>query len=141
MSNTGDERFVQALLEIRIRIYRSDQRRWRTVQKQRNAQDQSQSQSHNPNPHQSRQPNQHRPSSSRGSGVAGQPQRTRESGAQGFTTMSGNAWNNDRGLREPSQYGPTQDQHVPVNGFNAADARDTLKNGSSSTRFEGSNGN
>ncbi|KAL9586320.1 MAG: hypothetical protein Q9212_000988 [Teloschistes hypoglaucus] len=120
MSNTGDER-------------------WRTVQKQRNAQDQSQSQSQPPNPHQSRQPNQHRPSSSRDNGVAGQSQRTRDSGTQGFTTMSGNAWNNDRGLRESSQYGPTQDQHVPVNGFNAADARDTLKNGPSSTEFEGSN--
>ncbi|KAI4187911.1 MAG: hypothetical protein LQ348_004003 [Seirophora lacunosa] len=44
--------------------------------------------------------------------------------------MAGNAWvNNDRGNREASQPGPAQEQHVSVNGFNAQDARNVLRNG------------
>ncbi|KAL8654735.1 MAG: hypothetical protein Q9210_001318 [Variospora velana] len=44
--------------------------------------------------------------------------------------MAGNAWvNNDRGNREVPQQVPAQDQHVSVNGFNAQDARNFLKNG------------
>ncbi|KAL8734192.1 MAG: hypothetical protein Q9166_001678 [cf. Caloplaca sp. 2 TL-2023] len=42
--------------------------------------------------------------------------------------MSGNAWaNNDRGNRDAPSHGPAQEHHVPVNGFNAQEARDALR--------------
>ncbi|KAL8971823.1 MAG: hypothetical protein Q9183_000868 [Haloplaca sp. 2 TL-2023] len=89
--------------------------RWQTVRGQ---------QSQHPN--QSRQQGQ---GSSRGGGIGGQPQRARNSSVQGLTAMSGNAWvTNDRASRDPMQHAPAQEQHVALNGFNAQDARDSLKN-------------
>lgn len=82
----------------------------------------------NQNPNQSRQSNQQR-QTSRGAVVP-----PRAAGPD-LTSMSGNAWaNNDRANREAPQQGPAQEQHVPVNGFNAQDARNILKNGSSSPK-------
>ncbi|KAA6415560.1 MAG: hypothetical protein FRX48_00276 [Lasallia pustulata] len=42
----------------------------------------------------------------------------------------GNAWvPNERGNRDGAQYGPPQDQHTPVRGFNVQEAKDTLRKG------------
>ncbi|MCJ1298577.1 hypothetical protein MMC08_001367 [Hypocenomyce scalaris] len=44
--------------------------------------------------------------------------------------MSGNAWApNERGNRDSAHYGPPQDQHMPVRGFNAQDTKEALKKG------------
>ena len=44
--------------------------------------------------------------------------------------MSGNAWvPNERGNRDGAQYGPPQDQHTPVRGFNVQETKDTLRKG------------
>lgn len=44
--------------------------------------------------------------------------------------MSGNAWvPNERGNRDGAQHGRPQDQHTPVRGFNAQEAKDTLRKG------------
>lgn len=81
--------------------------RWRTSRAQQNAPDQNQN------------PVQHRLSNHQ-----------KQAGRGGLSDMAGNAWvNNDRGNREASQPGPAQEQHVSVNGFNAQDARNVLRNG------------
>ncbi|KAL8839702.1 MAG: hypothetical protein Q9176_004309 [Flavoplaca citrina] len=43
--------------------------------------------------------------------------------------MSGNAWanNSDRANQDVPSRGPVLDQHVPVNDFNAQEARDMLR--------------
>lgn len=90
--------------------------RWRNSRGQQSTPDQNQ------NPNQPRHPTQRQ--TGRGSVVS-----PRTAGPD-LTTMSGNAWiNNDRGNREAAQQGPAQEQHVPVNGFNAQDARNILKIG------------
>ncbi|KAL9606198.1 MAG: hypothetical protein Q9179_000653 [Wetmoreana sp. 5 TL-2023] len=49
--------------------------------------------------------------------------------------MSGNAWvNNDRSGRDAPQYGPGQEQHVPLNGFNTQDESSRLQNPKPGTR-------
>ncbi|KAL8848443.1 MAG: hypothetical protein Q9221_006550 [Calogaya cf. arnoldii] len=56
--------------------------------------------------------------------------------------MSGNAWaNNDRSNREAPPQGPAQEQHVPVNGFNAQEARDTLRTGTTEQGLANTMGN
>ncbi|KAL8754151.1 MAG: hypothetical protein Q9199_004539 [Rusavskia elegans] len=94
--------------------------RWRTRGHQSNLENQ--------NPNQHRQNNQQRQRPSREGDIGNQHQGTAKSGTQGLATMSGNAWaNNDRSNREAPSQGPAQEQHVPVNGFNAQEARDTLR--------------
>ncbi|KAL8677959.1 MAG: hypothetical protein Q9186_005657 [Xanthomendoza sp. 1 TL-2023] len=96
--------------------------RWRS-RGQQNTLDQNQ------NPNQHRQNTQQRQQASRDSGIGGQHQRAPDSAGQGITTMPGNAWaNNDRGNRE-ALHRPAQEQHVPVNRFNAQESRDALKTG------------
>ncbi|KAI4173032.1 MAG: hypothetical protein LQ343_003142 [Gyalolechia ehrenbergii] len=101
----------------------ASEERWRTSRGQQKSSDQNQ------NPNHSRQFNQQRGTFSREGGGSGQPQHDLVSGNQATRTMSGNVWvNNDRGSREAPR--PAQEHHVPVNGFNAQEARNTLKNGS-----------
>ncbi|KAL8996444.1 MAG: hypothetical protein Q9169_004038 [Polycauliona sp. 2 TL-2023] len=81
--------------------------------------------------------NQHRRSSQQGqtpareAEIGGQHQRTHKSGTQGLTAMPGNAWANssERSNRDALGQGPAREQHVPVNGFNAQEARDILRLG------------
>ncbi|KAL8706757.1 MAG: hypothetical protein Q9201_000282 [Fulgogasparrea decipioides] len=97
--------------------------RWRSLRgQQNNAPDQ------NSNPNQARHHNQQRQSSSRESATGRKLQSALDPREQRFTAMSGNAWvNNDRSGRDAPQYGPGQEQHVPLNGFNTQDVRDTLR--------------
>ncbi|KAL9039259.1 MAG: hypothetical protein Q9180_002638, partial [Flavoplaca navasiana] len=83
----------------------------------------------NQNPNQHRQNNQQRQTPLREGGFGSQNQRTAKSGTQGHATMSGNAWanNSDRANQDVPSRGPVLDQHVPVNDFNAQEARDMLR--------------
>ncbi|KAL8840346.1 MAG: hypothetical protein Q9170_001361 [Blastenia crenularia] len=99
----------------------ASEERWRTTRGPQRSSDQHQ------NPNYFRQSNQQRQLSSGGGG--GPLQRGSHSSTQESTAMSGNAWvNNNRSNRE-AQHGPPQ-EHTPVNGFDAQDARDALKKGS-----------
>lgn len=115
-------RSVSVLLDMLSSTDASSVYRWPNARSQ-------QSVLENQNPNQSRQSNQHRQTNT------GAVVFLRAAGPD-LTSMSGNAWaNNDRGSRETFQQGPSQEQHVPVNGFNAQDARNILKNGVCPSKF------
>ena len=90
----------------------------------------------NQNPNQHRQNHQQRQTPLREGGFGSQHQRTAKTGTPGLTTMSGNAWanNSDRANQGVPSRGPVPDQHVPVNNFNAQEARDMLRIGISTHR-------
>ncbi|KAL9610693.1 MAG: hypothetical protein Q9167_004608 [Letrouitia subvulpina] len=88
----------------------------------------NQNQNQNQNLSQSRQTNQQRQTPFRERGAINLS-RSQDVGGQALTAMSGNAWiNNDRN-REGSQHGSSQEQQVPIKGFNAQEMREALRKG------------
>lgn len=88
----------------------------------------AQNQNQNQNRQQSGPQSRSNPPSERSTGLAS-PMRQTVRGS-GLTGVSGNAWvPNERVNRDGAQYGPPQDQHTPVRGFNAQETKDALKKG------------
>ncbi|KAL9035596.1 MAG: hypothetical protein Q9214_006504 [Letrouitia sp. 1 TL-2023] len=86
----------------------------------------SANQNQNLNQNLSRQTNQQRQAPFRERGAINLS-RTQDVGGQALTAMSGNAWvNNDRN-RESSQHGSSQEQQIPIRGFNAQEMREALR--------------
>ncbi|KAI4217215.1 MAG: hypothetical protein LQ351_000524 [Letrouitia transgressa] len=86
------------------------------------------------NQSQSRQTNQQRQAPFRERGAINLS-RTQDVGGQALTAMSGNAWvNNDRN-RENPQHGSSQEQQVPIRGFNAQEMREALRKGDSAPKL------